>query len=127
VIDTIGQNDKTFTDNYRTPHTDKIHVVERWKISADAKTVDVSVYVEDPGAFTTPGEACSAGVASRTRRSCKSPATRTMTIISARDWCRSRKPTSRIFDAGELHALRRFACCLVRIGRLAGTRRERAG
>jgi hypothetical protein len=54
VIDTIGQNDKTFTDNYRTPHTTQIHVIERWKIAADAKTVDVSVYVEDPGAFTTP-------------------------------------------------------------------------
>jgi hypothetical protein len=54
VIDTIGQNDKTFTDNYRTPHTDKIHVVERWKLSADKQTVDVSVHVEDPGAFTAP-------------------------------------------------------------------------
>jgi hypothetical protein len=54
VIDTIGQNDKTFTDNYRTPHTAQIHVIERWKISADAQTVDVSVYVEDPGAFTAP-------------------------------------------------------------------------
>jgi hypothetical protein len=54
VIDTIGQNDKTYTDNYRTPHTTKIHVIERWKIAADAKTIDVSVYVEDPGAFTMP-------------------------------------------------------------------------
>jgi hypothetical protein len=54
VIDTIGQNDKTFTDNYRTPHTSQIHVIERWKLAADAKTVDVSVYVEDPGAFTKP-------------------------------------------------------------------------
>jgi hypothetical protein len=54
VIDTIGQNDKTFTDNYRTPHTSRIHVIERWKLAPDAKTVDVSVYVEDPGAFTKP-------------------------------------------------------------------------
>jgi len=54
VIDTIGQNDKTFADNYRTPHTTQIHVVERWKLSADAQTVDVTVRVEDPGAFTTP-------------------------------------------------------------------------
>jgi len=29
-------------------------VVERWKIAADAKTVDVTVTVEDPGAFTAP-------------------------------------------------------------------------
>jgi hypothetical protein len=54
VIDTIGQNDKTFIDNYRTPHTTQIHVIERWRLAADGKTVDVSVYVEDPGAFTTP-------------------------------------------------------------------------
>ena len=29
VVDTIGFNDKTFVDSYRTPHTDKLHVVER--------------------------------------------------------------------------------------------------
>jgi hypothetical protein len=57
VIDTIGLNDKTFVDNYRTPHTTQMHVIERWKLSADAKTVDVSIYVEDPGAFTTPWRA----------------------------------------------------------------------
>jgi len=54
VIDTIGVSAKSFVDNYRTPHTDQIHVVERWKLAADAKTVDVSVFVEDAGAFTMP-------------------------------------------------------------------------
>jgi len=54
VIDTIGISPKSFIDNYRTPHTDQLHVVERWKIAADGMTVDVSVFVEDPGAFTTP-------------------------------------------------------------------------
>src|SRR5215831_10751384 len=29
VVDTIGLNDKTFVDNYLTPHTTEIHVVER--------------------------------------------------------------------------------------------------
>ena len=53
VIDTIGLNDRTFVDNYRTPHTTNIHVIERWKIAPDLKTVDVSIYVEDPGAFTS--------------------------------------------------------------------------
>ena len=57
VIDTIGLNDKTFVDNYRTPHTTQMHVIERWKLAADAKTVEVSIYVEDPGAFTTPWRA----------------------------------------------------------------------
>ena len=40
------------TDTYRTPHTDQLHVVERLKLAADGQTVDVSAFVEDPGAFT---------------------------------------------------------------------------
>src|SRR5205085_7545345 len=51
VIDTIGFNDRTFLDNYRTPHSTKLHVIERWKVSADGNTVDISVFVEDPGVF----------------------------------------------------------------------------
>ena len=54
VIDTIAQTDRTFADNYRTPHTTQMHVVERWKLSADGKFVDVTVDVDDPGAFTMP-------------------------------------------------------------------------
>jgi hypothetical protein len=56
VIDTIGFNDKTFIDNYRTPHTDKLHVVERFhKLNGTGLQVDIRV--EDPGAFTTPWSA----------------------------------------------------------------------
>ncbi len=57
VIDTIGLNDRTFVDNYRTPHSTRLHVIERWKLAPDARTVDVSIYVEDPGAFTSPWRA----------------------------------------------------------------------
>ena len=57
VIDTIGISPKSFVDNYRTPHTDQLHVVERWKLAADGQTVGVSVFVEDPGAFTMPWSA----------------------------------------------------------------------
>ena len=32
VVDTIGQNAKTFVDFFRTPHTEKLHVVERWHL-----------------------------------------------------------------------------------------------
>jgi hypothetical protein len=53
VVDTIGLNDKTFVDNLRTPHTTRIHVVERYKISADGRTMDGTATVDDPGAFTT--------------------------------------------------------------------------
>jgi hypothetical protein len=53
VIDTIGLSDKTFVDNLRTPHTSGMHVVERYKISADGKTMDGTATVEDPGTFAT--------------------------------------------------------------------------
>src|SRR5260221_13735711 len=53
VIDTIGLNDKTFIDNYRTPHSDRLHVVERWELTQGGRTIEVSIAVDDPGAFTT--------------------------------------------------------------------------
>jgi hypothetical protein len=57
VVDTIGLNDKTYVDNYRTPHTTQLHVVERFKLINGGKTIEVDVHVEDPGAFTTPWNA----------------------------------------------------------------------
>jgi hypothetical protein len=54
VVDTIGMNDQTWIDNYRTPHTDRLHVVERFHMIDGGKTLEVDVHVEDPGAFTTP-------------------------------------------------------------------------
>jgi len=51
VVDTIGLNDKTFVDNYLTPHTTEIHVVERFRLMPDGKTLQLSVRVEDPAAF----------------------------------------------------------------------------
>ena len=38
VVDTIGMNDKTYVDNYRTPHTDKLHVVERFTLARDGQS-----------------------------------------------------------------------------------------
>jgi hypothetical protein len=57
VVDTIGLNARTFIDNYFTPHTDQLHVVERFRMVDDGKTLEVRVRVEDPGAFTTPWNA----------------------------------------------------------------------
>jgi len=57
VVDTIGISTKSFIDSYRTPHTDQLHVVERFKVAADGMTVDISIFVEDPGAFTMPWSA----------------------------------------------------------------------
>jgi hypothetical protein len=56
VVDTIAikAHPFSFVDNYRTPHTDQLHVVERFALSDDGKAIDVTIHVEDPGAFTTP-------------------------------------------------------------------------
>ena len=53
VVDTIGVTTKTFIDNYRTPHTEKLHVVERYKLVEGGKAVEITMEVDDPGAFTT--------------------------------------------------------------------------
>jgi len=57
VVDTIGLSPKTFIDNYFTPHTEQLHVIERFHTIDDGKTLEVNVHVEDPGAFTAPWNA----------------------------------------------------------------------
>jgi len=56
VVDTIGMNDRTYVDNYRTPHTTQLHVVERFRL-VSGTAMEVRVRVEDPGAFTMPWNA----------------------------------------------------------------------
>jgi hypothetical protein len=57
VVDTVGLSARTFVDNYQTPHTEQLHVVERFRMIDAGKTLEVNVRVEDPGAFTTPWNA----------------------------------------------------------------------
>ena len=57
VVDTIGENDRTYTDRFFTPHSDRIHVVERYKVAVDRKSLHVALTVEDPETFTTPWSA----------------------------------------------------------------------
>jgi len=56
VVDTIGiaGGKYHYIDNFRTPHTDKLHVVERFTISPDAKSLTAIVTVEDPDTFHGP-------------------------------------------------------------------------
>jgi hypothetical protein len=55
VVDTVGLSTRfSFIDNFRTPHSEKEHVVERYKISADGNMLEASVMVEDPDAFSEP-------------------------------------------------------------------------
>ncbi len=54
VVDTIGQNDRLPVDVYRTPNTEKLHVVERWRMIDDGKMMEVTFTVNDPDAFLQP-------------------------------------------------------------------------
>ena len=57
VVDTIGLNDKTFIDQFMTPHTTQLHVIERFHLTDGGKVLEVNIHVDDPGAFTTPWDA----------------------------------------------------------------------
>jgi len=57
VVDTIGLSDKSTLDNYGTPHTTQLHVIERFKMIEGGKTLQVSFTVDDPGAFNAPWSA----------------------------------------------------------------------
>jgi hypothetical protein len=48
-----------YVDNGRalTPHTDRLHVVERYKLTDGGKMMEVRMVIDDPGAFTTPWSA----------------------------------------------------------------------
>jgi hypothetical protein len=54
VIDTIGLNDKTFVDNFRTPHSEKLHVVERLRLVEGGRFFEAEVLIEDPAVFLKP-------------------------------------------------------------------------
>jgi hypothetical protein len=56
VIDTIGiaEGKFSYVDNYRTPHTKDLHVVERWKLTNNGQSLEATATVEDPGTFNKP-------------------------------------------------------------------------
>jgi hypothetical protein len=54
VVDTIGFNDKSELDNWGTPHSDALHVSERYKMTDGAKGLRVTFTIDDPKAFDTP-------------------------------------------------------------------------
>jgi hypothetical protein len=54
VIDTIGLNNKTTADIYRTPHTETMHVVERWRKVEGGQMMESVFTVDDPGTFYRP-------------------------------------------------------------------------
>ena len=53
VVDTIGFNDKTWIDTAEHPHSEELHVVERFT-RIDATHLGYEVTIEDPKVFTMP-------------------------------------------------------------------------
>jgi hypothetical protein len=47
-------NAKTFADNFRTPHTEKLHVIERFRLIEGGKKLEIHVTAEDPDTFVQP-------------------------------------------------------------------------
>jgi hypothetical protein len=53
VVDTVGMNDKTWIDSSGHPHTDQLHITERYR-RPDLGHLEVQITVEDPGAYKKP-------------------------------------------------------------------------
>jgi hypothetical protein len=53
VVDTLNFNDKTWVTGGGAPHTDQLHVIERYQ-RPDLGHLNVDITLEDPGAFTKP-------------------------------------------------------------------------
>lgn len=54
VVDTVALKEGTPVDKYGTPHGAKLHVVERYTLAPDRKSIPVVFTVEDPDMFTAP-------------------------------------------------------------------------
>jgi hypothetical protein len=53
VVDSVGFNDKFWFDFKGHPHTERLHVVERYT-RKDAKTLVNQITIDDPGAYSRP-------------------------------------------------------------------------
>ena len=53
VVESVNFNDKTWIDRRGVPHSDQIHVMERFRRNGDGQLI-VEITVEDPVAFTEP-------------------------------------------------------------------------
>ena len=53
VVDTVGMNDLTWLDGSGNPHSEDLHVVERFR-RVNRDTLEVNVTYEDPKVYTKP-------------------------------------------------------------------------
>jgi hypothetical protein len=52
VVDSVGFNEKFFFDRYGSPHTERLHLIERFT-RTDLNTLKYEITVDDPGAYTS--------------------------------------------------------------------------
>ncbi len=101
VVDTIGLSPRTFVDNYFTPHTEQLHVVERFRMIEDGTDAAKSRSMSRiPARSRCPGTPCSFTGAWKTAPWSRLSAPRTTTIISTTGWRPSRPPRGPISDLG---------------------------
>ena len=53
VVDTVGFNDRSWLDRMGHPHSDALHVIERFR-RRDVGHLDIEVTIDDPKAYTKP-------------------------------------------------------------------------
>jgi hypothetical protein len=53
VVDTAGMNDKTWIDSGGHPHSEDLHVTERFK-RLDFGHINLEIKIDDPKAYTKP-------------------------------------------------------------------------
>jgi len=57
IIESSGFEDTTLLDDSGLPHSDALHVTERYQLSTDGKHLQVRFTIEDPKTFTQPWSA----------------------------------------------------------------------
>lgn len=53
IVDSVGFNERFWMDRFGLPHTDRLHIVERFT-RLDETTLKYEVTIDDPGAYTAP-------------------------------------------------------------------------
>ncbi len=54
VIDTVALVKDTLINEAGDPHSEKLHVIQRWTKSADGRQIENLITVDDPGAYSKP-------------------------------------------------------------------------
>jgi hypothetical protein len=56
VVDSISFNDTTLLDDAGMPHSDELHLTERYELSRDGRRLQLRLTIEDPKTFSQPWE-----------------------------------------------------------------------